>query len=530
MVPACLNSGASLSDAAAEALSATVDTIDAETGLDEEFKARARVAVASTLLTRGSAWLDAHAAVRERSWMIIHTALSGVPTTMEQLRAARLERAGMLEFVAHAMFKWWIEAGVPEAEAAVVRIVTSGDKPAVAIFFYLAHARRIELGDRWWRLLYIGLLWSALSMLTPRFGYQADEGTRWIRWLNWLRTRQLDGIAATRAQIHPVEIAKRLERLERVRWRREFRRRDALRGPPPDQRRTAGLDWDFLEAAFAWLWWEGEKPNPVWDDETVFQEERQIILSLWAFEVWLNHRPRADRKDDPVPHQLAYNVIQTIAKMLVKASGPACQQLWEPVLKLGAAGYYSVGHFISCWFFETARLDPTEFAARWQPMIEYALSAAEWSQGRSWYYGRSLLRQILGFRSEAFLDRYPAFQDIVRQMAHYYECWAREHLSREEDNITGLCFFLASSTGRSLRLKGLGWLNQAVTAEPWYRPAMGNALIEFLNVTLTQDAQELRSDTAARDAFLALIALLVSKQVPAALALQERARRLLSRD
>jgi hypothetical protein len=130
-----LNSGASLSDAAAEALSATVDTIDAETGLDEEFKARARVAVASTLLTRGSAWLDAHAAVRERSWMIIHTALSGVPTTMEQLRAARLERAGMLEFVAHAMFKWWIEAGVPEAQAAVVRIVTSGDKPAVAIFF-----------------------------------------------------------------------------------------------------------------------------------------------------------------------------------------------------------------------------------------------------------------------------------------------------------------------------------------------------------------------------------------------------------
>jgi hypothetical protein len=57
---------------------------------------------------------------------------------------------------------------------------------------------------------------------------------------------------------------------------------------------------------------------------------------------------------------------------------------------------------------------------------------------------------------------------------------------------------------------------------------MGNALIEFLNVTLTQDVQELRSDGRARDAFLALVALLVSKQVPAALALQERARRLLS--
>jgi hypothetical protein len=417
-----------------------------------------------------------------------------------------------------------METGTAEAQAAVLKVVTSGDKVGVATLFHLAHARRLELGEKWWRLLYLGLLWSALSMLTPRFGYQADEGARWIRWLNWLRNRRLDGIAAMRAQIEPVEIAKRLERLEKVRWRREFRRRDALRGPPPDRRWTAGLNWDFLEAAFGWLWWEGEKPNPVWDDEATFQELRQIILSLWAFEAWLNHRPRAGHKDDPVPNQLAYSVIQTIAKMMVKASGPVAQELWEPVLKLGAAGHYSVGHFISCWFFETARLDAAEFAARWRPMIEYALNAPEWGRGQPWYYGQSLLRQILGFGSEAFLDRNPAFQGIVRGMAHHYERWAREHLAREEDNVTGLCLFLASSTGHSLRMKGLGWLQQAVTAKPWYRSAMGNALLEFLNVTLTQDAQELRSDTAARDAFLALVALLVSKQVPAALTLQERAR------
>jgi hypothetical protein len=519
-----LNSGASLNDASAEALSAMLDTIDAEADLNEEFKTRARVAVASTLLARGSAWLDTHVAVRDRSWAIIHAVLSDIPTTMEEVRASRLERAGVLEFAAYAVFRWWMETGTAEAQAAVLKVVTSGDKVGVATLFHLAHARRLELGEKWWRLLYLGLLWSALSMLTPRFGYQADEGARWIRWLNWLRNRRLDGIAAMRAQIEPVEIAKRLERLEKVRWRREFRRRDALRGPPPDRRRTAGLNWDFLEAAFGWLWWEGEKPNPVWDDEATFQELRQIILSLWAFEAWLNHRPRAGHKDDPVPNQLAYSVIQTIAKMMVKASGPVAQELWEPVLKLGAAGHYSVGHFISCWFFETARLDAAEFAARWRPMIEYALNAPEWGRGQPWYYGQSLLRQILGFGSEAFLDRNPAFQGIVRGMAHHYERWAREHLAREEDNVTGLCLFLASSTGHSLRMKGLGWLQQAVTAKPWYRSAMGNALLEFLNVTLTQDAQELRSDTAARDAFLALVALLVSKQVPAALTLQERAR------
>ena len=521
-----LNSGASLNDTAAEALSAMLDTIDAdaETDLNEEFKTRARVAVASTLLARGSAWLDAHAAARERSLAIIHAVLSDIATTMEELRASRMERAGILEFAAHAVFRCWLETGSIEAQAAVLEIVTSGDKAGVAVLFQLAHAHRLKLGERWWRLLYLGLLWSALSMLMSRFGYQADEDARWIRWLNWLRSRRLDRIAAMRTQIEPVEIAKRLERLEKVRWRREFRRRDALRGPPPDRRRTAGLNWDFLEAAFGWLWWEGEKPNSIWDDEATFQEQRQIILSLWAFEAWLNHRPRAGHKDDPVPNQLAYSVIQTIAKMMVKASGPVAQELWEPVLKLGAAGHYSVGHFISCWFFETARLDAAEFAARWRPMIEYALNAPEWGRGQPRYYGQSLLRQILGFRSEAFLDRNSAFQGIVRGMAHHYERWALEHLAREEDNVTGLCLFLASSTGHSLRMKGLEWLQQAVMAKPWYRSAVGNALLEFLNVTLTQDAQELRSDTTARDAFLALVALLVSKQVPAALTLQERAR------
>jgi hypothetical protein len=521
-----LNRGASLNDTSAEALSAMLDTIDAETDLDEELKVRGRVAVASTLLARCSAWLDAHAAARERSWAILYTVLSDIPTTVEELRVSRIERTGILESAAHAVFWWWAETGSIEAEAAVLKIVTSGDKAGVAILFHLAYAHRLELGAKWSRLLYLGLLWSALSALMPRFAYHADaEGARWIRWLNWLRNRRLDGIAAM-AQIEPIEIAKRLERLEKIRWRREFDRRDALRGPPPDRRRTAGLDWDFLEAAFSWLWWEGEKPNPLWDDEAAFQQQRQIILSLWAFEVWLNHQPRAGHTDDPVPDQLAYNVIQTIAKMMTKASASAAQELWEPVLKLGAAGHYSVGHFISCWFSEAARLDATDFDARWRPMIDYALNAPEWGQGQPWYYGQRLLRQILGFGSEPFLDQNSAFQDIVREMAHHYEHWAREHLSREEDNVTGLCYFLASLTGRALRIRGLGWLQQAVTAEHWYRPAMGNALVELLNVTLTQDAQELRSDSAARDAFLALVALLVSKQMPAALTLQERTRQL----
>jgi hypothetical protein len=288
---------------------------------------------------------------------------------------------------------------------------------------------------------------------------------------------------------------------------------------------SRGLHWNFLEAAFSWVLWEANEPNPAWADAAGFNIQRQIILRLWNFEVWLNHRPRGERDDDPVPNQLAYNIIATIVKMTASAPLATAPELWEPVLKLGPAGHYSVEYFLSCGFLEAYRVDPHDFAARWQPMIEYVFNAPEWGTGQPWYYGQRLLRQILGCRSESILDRSAVFQTVVQQMSGYYARWAREHLARDEDNIVALCYFLASSTGRSLRIDGLGWLQQAVVADPWYRPEMGNALIEFLNVVLTQDAQAVRANIPARDAFLALVARLVEKQASAALALQERARR-----
>ena len=50
-----------------------------------------------------------------------------------------------------------------------------------------------------------------------------------------------------------------------------------------------------------------------------------------------------------------------------------------------------------------------------------------------------------------------------------------------------------------------------------------------LNIALHQDVAALRSDPDARNAFLFLLNVLISRQVTAALALQERALRSLAR-
>jgi hypothetical protein len=212
--------------------------------------------------------------------------------------------------------------------------------------------------------------------------------------------------------------------------------------------------------------------------------------------------------------------------MVAKAPVDQARGLWEPVLKLGAAGHHAVEYFISCWFNEAQRISPSDFVARWQPMIGYALSAPEYGEGRPWYYGQRLLCRVLGCRSESLLNRDSAFQAAVDRMREFYARWAREHLARDEDNVVLLCYFMASPTGRPLRLDGLGWLQQAVTAQNWRRrTATEDALIEYLNVVMTQDALIVRANVVAREAFLALVAHLVEKQIPAALALQERARR-----
>jgi hypothetical protein len=508
----------------AQRLASMLDTIEAERQLQEETKKRALAAATSLLLVHGSDWLAQNPLVREKVWAIFRSMLAAIPSTMDELRTSQLTRVGILEFAAVAAFAWWTRTESPEAQAAVLKVVTSADSDGIATIFSLAYVRREELGQRWWRLLYLGLLWSALSMLMPRHGYDEDEAARWIRWLGWLRSRRLNDVETTAAKIAPTGIAKRLERVERIRWRREFERKDWRRGSPPEDRRSAGLDWDFLAVAFGWLLQREGGPNPTWSDAAEFAAQRQIIFALWENEVWRNHRVRRDRDDDSVPNQLAFAILATLAKMVAKAPVEHARGLWEPVLKLGAAGHHAVEYFISCWFNEVQRISPSDFVARWQPMIEYALSAPEYGEGRPWYYGQRLLCRILGCRSESLLNRDAAFQPAVQRMHEFYARWAREHLARDEDNVVSLCYFMASPTGHPLRIDGLGWLQRAAAAHSW-RGRTENALIEYLNVVMTQDALAVRGNVAAREAFLALVAHLVEKQIPAALALQERARR-----
>jgi hypothetical protein len=115
-------------------------------------------------------------------------------------------------------------------------------------------------------------------------------------------------------------------------------------------------------------------------------------------------------------------------------------------------------------------------------------------------------------------------------MRDLYKAWAETRLPSDQDNMAGFCFFLSSDAGRVLRMNGLEWIASVMRADPdtgkWYRDSTSNAFMGLLEAAVLENADELTKNPAARQALVDLTAHAVARQLPRALALQERVRRL----
>jgi hypothetical protein len=212
-----------------------------------------------------------------------------------------------------------------------VRILTSGDDAATQTLMTLAHENRSLLGAKWWRLLYLALLWSGLSILAPRFDESPSMQLRWNRWLRWLRSRNFIQPNATSDCIDPLAIARRVERLERRRWIREYARKDSLFGRSPEGRRSSGLDTHLLERIFGWVLRDGPEEQSM----SLEAGERQKLLKvLVAFELWHRHTKLDEKGRDAPPSHLGYKLLSTMAQLarttsLMSCAVPAPNACWH---------------------------------------------------------------------------------------------------------------------------------------------------------------------------------------------------------
>jgi hypothetical protein len=503
---------------------------DGKIELEEDMIRAPRVAAAALLLLRAPDWLAENTAVQQRAQSIIDAAIADIsnetPSPHFQMAPSHLE------FAAYFAAERWIAESSKLNDENLLRLLTSGDNRAVQVLVWAAYGSRAVLEQRWWRLLYLALLWSGLSMLRPA-GYRDDDSDRlrWQRWCRWLRTRSLSAENMTIAAINPLDIAERVEPLEFKQRQRRYAKVGMRFTKEQGGRLSGGLDTHFLQNAFAWLFRsQVDRVIPTLPKDEL-ETRQQLVRAFWAHQVWWLIGSRKDDNDDYQPmYEFGYAILEELARLIVDSPPVVAPSLWRPVFALGPKGHYAIGHFLRCWFFQiTETTLVAEFAQRWRPMIEFMLSDEEWAEGGPWFYGEQLERQVLGFGASDYLVRIPDHVTLIGMIRDLLEVWAKKRLTGDEDNLAGFCEFIAAKIGAPLRIDALQWIADAMRAHPkvgkWFRDRTSNAFMEFLDVVVSEHAAALSKDDKSRRALLDLAAHAVSRQLTAALALQERIRR-----
>jgi hypothetical protein len=497
--------------------------------LEEEVVRPARVASAAVLLLGAKDWLAANSAVRDRARAIIDVAIAETDLDHDRTKFRYSMAPSYLEFAAYFVFHEWYSAPSAVTDQALMRIATSADERAAAIIFTMSYVHRLPLGDRWWRLLHLSLLWSGLSILKPRVGRKDEAGERrWRRWARWLISRPLSGVRCGVDDIKPLDLAKRVEIFEAHLWEAEYRQDGRRFRRDPSRRMSGALDTHFLEVAFAWL---VTSANQLPAENVEREYRRDLLKKFWAHEAWRLVGSESESDDYSHMCQFGYKLLQAIAAICLETDVNTAPSLWQPVFDLGPKGHYGIGHFFLCFFSHLAETsDTAAFAAHWRPMIEAILAGRGWMDG-PWYYQQSLERQALGFGHEDALVRPAQSTPLVEAVEDLYRSWAARRLPAAEDNLAGFCSFLATRAGKPLRLKGLIWIADALRSRSdersWYRDQTSAAFVDLLGTIITEDGAAAVAGTDTKQALMDLVGLAVSRQLSAALALQDRLKTLL---
>ncbi|MEG3791242.1 hypothetical protein V1318_14020 [Lysobacter sp. CCNWLW3] len=494
-------------------------------GDDEDVKSKCRFAAAGTLVALGGAWLAHNPEAQKHALEVVCTGVAEVASTGEEIRGRLVGSLhDELKFVAYAVMHLWLADGdgIQEWEPAVLRLLTSGDTRATAVVVGVAYANREQLGTAWWRLLRAGLFWSGLALLAPHHGDGKGAERAWKAWLARLRRFPLRGPTATPDDLDFNRIVVGRERLDFQRRIRLYRAGEQTWRGEPERKRGGSLDHHFLGVLFSWL----IKGDGTGDRDL----DTRLALRIWDYDA-ARAQAREKKKygEYDLPSQnIGYDILLKLGALSLVAPDGEARAVWEPVLSHGPAAHYALQHFIRGLFLRLGKGDdPVIFERVWRTIVEYGLTA-DWSKPGLWFYGEHLICDLLGFGNEDALSRL-SFGAPLR-MKDIYERWATTHLTRDEESVTRFCQFLMTNFGAPLRLDGLRWLATTLKErEPsslWYREGTGDALVELVAAALSSDSRALSQDAQARQALVEIAAALAAKNIPTALALQERIRQL----
>ncbi|MEO6217436.1 MAG: hypothetical protein ABIO86_15515 [Sphingomonas sp.] len=385
-----------------------------------------QTAISTVLMARGSDWLSSDPAILERLALAIEASVP-VFEDVENPLDERLDYgAGLL----------WAAVGALFAKAQVLgdarrwdRIVSFGlatGEPSI-VRTIIAAARNLkgELGPGYHAIVEAAVLAATLNALLPRMDGEPGSPASIARWRQRLARRPLS-VSKSPTDFDLVSLAQRVERLWRGRYRRMSGKEISPDGLQRLHRRYSfGIASHLLMATFDWAL-QHEVDPPAGD----LAEHRRTIRMIWRFVEW---RLR-DNPDEPVGEHDGYDrldnigldVIRTIAARIPLGTAAESRVLWEPVLALGPRGEFTLEHLIDLYFLRLYKnVDAANFIANWDAMLA-VVSTPGWVDGGKFWYGRSILRHMLGIDAAHQIASDPAVLAHVKNLAPAYKAFATE--------------------------------------------------------------------------------------------------------
>ncbi|WP_206240177.1 hypothetical protein [Novosphingobium terrae] len=518
-----IENGVKFDDQSATTLANHLANVQAGTGLDESIKARNVIALSSVLICCCYQWISRQAEAFRQVCDVVKEAALSLPDDANGVRRYRIGTFDEdMVLWGSAIMQLWLhdEENLDIWEPLVVRFLSSGEDRAIRIVRDAAFQHRSSLGDAWWRLMQVGLFWSALIMLAPR---EADDGIGaavWNQWLARFRRMKIRGVPASAHAIKVSRVIEGYERLEADGWRKAVASKETSRRyRAPEDRVSAGVERHFLNTLFQWLL---DREHPLGPNEVA--TEFRLCLDLWGAEVREMKSRRNEKGEYPLPSDLGYSLLSKFASLLLVGPVEKAPDLWEAVFALGNDAHVAVEQFINAFMRLAGTCDDQRFRSVWRDMIVFAL-AQGWHERDRWFYGEGYLRLLLGFGNGSLAKLQERLQTL-EGLKDVYKLWAEIHLSLEEDNLAGFADFLRGEFAASLRLEGIVWIAAAVAKAPllsrFYRERAGPALIDLLDTTINENGAELQQNQTVRDAVISIAAELAGKSFRNALALQDR--------
>jgi len=205
-------------------------------------------------------------------------------------------------------------------------------------------------------------------------------------------------------------------------------------------------------------------------------------------------------------------------------------RLWRQILESGPSAYQWIEHFFLGWLRNGLHNAHTErFISEWKSMISHAAALPYWRDREiCWRHGDRFWLHLMGFGQYQRTFWHTGHARVIESMVDEYARYVPEHLTSSLFTNSFLRWLQVPSAARVRPLALIWVLDVAQTADEywWEREENTKILAEIMNVCWKEDKTAITSDSEAGRSFKKLLSILVKRQNPLAMDLQERMSRL----